>query len=709
MITVKMQDKIGIFTINVTNRPMNVINEEFLQALESVVAQYFQMENACAGYIFTSAREEFMVGADLDLLRHIEKVDDCLAITKRLHACFRQIEKSNKPVVACLAGSALGGGLELALACHFIVALAHEKVKIGLPEVSLGLIPGGGGTQRLPRMIGFEAALPIMLEGRPLSSSKAHELGIVTQLASSQEELLKKAKDLIAQHPQVQRPWDLPKYKIPGGGVQTPRAYQFFPVSCAMVVDKTWGNYPAAESLLKCVYEGLQLPFDLALKIEENYFAGLVVSPIAKNMQRTLFYSMNECKNGKSRPKLPVVQLKKIAVLGAGMMGAGIAYVSAKAGMQVVLKDIDVATAQKGKEYSQKILSKALAQGRSTSAEMETVLGRIEATDSTSSIHNCDLVIEAVIEDRNIKKLVTQESEKVISPDCIYSSNTSTLPITGLATYSKRPENFIGLHFFSPVDKMPLVEVILGEKTSPKALALCLDYIAQIGKTPIVVNDSRGFYTSRVFTSYITEGIAALIEGIAPAIIENAGKACGMPVGPLAVADEVSLDLIYHILKQTIADEGKDAVDQATFLLTEKFVTQLGRLGRKSGKGFYDYPVDDKKHLSPTLSQIYPLAESSDPVKDFEQMKLRLLSRQALESVRCLQEGVLRSVAEADVGSILGWGFPAYTGGTLSYIDYRGTERFIQDCQALEKRYGERFKVPSMLIEMQKEGRNFYA
>lgn len=696
MISSKIENTIVVLTINVHDRPMNVISEGFLKSLEETVHEYFEKENSYTGFIITSSRPEFLAGADLDLLKDVKTVDECLAVTKRLHRCFRLIEKSKKPVVAAVNGVALGGGLELALACHAIIALDDKKVKLGLPEVTLGLLPGGGGTQRLPRLIGFEAAIPLLTQGTTLAPKKALELGIVHKLAANSEELMKFAADYIQVTPNPVNPWDSDKFKLPGAPIQSPRGYQFFPGSAAMLVDKTWLNYPAPQNILKCVYEGLQLPFDTALEIEQKYFAELVVSPVAKNMMRTLFYSINECKKGKGRPDLPKIKVKKVGILGAGMMGSGIAYASAKAGMDVVLKDVSQEAADKGKSYSEKILSK-------TGENPEAVLSKITATTSVQHMKDCDLIIEAVIEDRKIKKAVTEETEAVISEKCIYSSNTSTLPITGLAEYSKRKKNFIGLHFFSPVDKMPLVEIILGKETGPEALALCLDYVAQIGKTPIVVNDSRGFYTSRVFTSYITEGISALVEGISPALIENAGKACGMPVGPLSVADEVSLDLVYHILKQTIEDVGPQGVDQNTYKLATTFVTELGRLGRKSGKGFYEYPQDGRKFLSPELAKLYPVKKADYTLED---MKLRLLTRQALETYRCYDEAVLRSPEEADVGSILGWGFPAYTGGTLSYIDFRGHEQFIKDCQRFEKELGDRFKVPESLL---KRNKKFYA
>jgi 3-hydroxyacyl-CoA dehydrogenase/enoyl-CoA hydratase/3-hydroxybutyryl-CoA epimerase len=706
MIKTTITDNIVTFDIDVNNRPMNVINNEFMDEMDKVIKEYFTGENSYQGFIFTSKRKEFVAGADLAMVQGIKTAEESLKFTNKLHAALRTIETCGKPVVAAINGTALGGGLEITLACHHRICLDHDKIKLGLPEVTIGLLPGGGGTQRLPRIIGFEKAIPLMTQGTHLSPAKALETGIIHELASNEEELINKAKHFIKLNPEITQPWDEKKFKIPGGPVQAPRGYQFFPAASAMLMQKTWGNYPAPEAILKCVYEGLQVPIDHGLKIEQNYFATLVMDSVAHHMIRSLFFSINECKKGAARPSVEPTDVKKVGILGAGMMGAGIAYVSAKAGIQVELKDIDQSVADIGKSYSEKIIDKAIQRGRSTEEKKNNLLALINATTSVDTMNDCDLIIEAVIEDRNIKKTVTEETEAVITENCIFASNTSTLPITGLAENSKRPENFIGLHFFSPVDKMPLVEIIVGEKTSDKALALCLDYVKKIGKTPIVVNDSRGFYTSRVFTSYITEGINALVEGIPAQIIENAGKGAGMPVGPLAVADEVSLDLIYHIMKQTVADVGEDKVDQATLELTNKFVKELGRLGRKAGKGFYEYPENGKKYLSPELPKLYPTTEDD---YEFDVLQMRFLTRQALETVRCLEEGVLRSAKEADVGSILGWGFPAYTGGTLSYIDQRGLDNFINDCEVFTEVYGDRFAVPKILLDMQKENKGFYA
>ena len=694
MINYSEQNNIAVLKINVDSRPMNVITKEFLEALKLQWSQ-FEQNSKLKGLIITSDRPEFMAGADLEMIRHITDPLECFNLALDLQNLLRQIEKSKRPVVAAINGTALGGGFEITLACHQRIALNHPKIQLGLPEVKLGLLPGGGGTQRLPRLIGIEKSLPLLLEGRSLNPSKALEAGLIHQLANSKEELLKLATEYILQNPEASAPWDKKGYRLPGGDVQTPVGYRMFPGAMAKVTETTWHNYPAPMKILSVVYEGLQVTLEQGMEIEARAFAELVTSEVTKSMINTLFYSMNECNKGVSRPQnIPEQKVNKVGILGAGMMGRGIAYSSAMNGIEVVLKDISLEAAQAGKEYSVKLVSNLVEKGKLSSQEAEIILSRITPTADPQMMKGCDLVIEAVIEDRNLKARVTKESEDVMPKTAIYASNTSTLPITGLAEASQRPQQFIGLHFFSPVDKMPLVEIIMGEKTGDHALALCMDYVRKIKKTPIVVNDGRGFYTSRVFTTYVIEGINMLTEGIEPQLIESAGKMAGMPVGPLSVSDEVSLDLIYHILKQTEADLGADSIDQATYKVVTDFTQNLKRLGRKTGAGFYDYPENQKKRLSPILSEKFPTKEHGF---SREALSLRLLTIQALETYKCLEEKIIREERDADVGSILGWGFPPYTGGTLSYIHQRGVEQFVKDCQSLEKLYGKRFKTPASL------------
>jgi 3-hydroxyacyl-CoA dehydrogenase/enoyl-CoA hydratase/3-hydroxybutyryl-CoA epimerase len=646
--------------------------------------------------IITSAHAEFVAGADLKLLLSVRTKDEVYQLIGQMHRTFRNIEKSPFPVVAAINGTALGGGYEIGLACHHRIAIADPKLQIGLPEVTLGLLPGGGGTQRLPRLIGFQKAMPLLMQGTKLGADAAKASGLVDALVTGKEQLLSAARDWCLNNPSAQQPWDAPKYRNPDGEIQSPKAQQTFAAAVAMLHEKTRGNYPAPRAILSCMYEGLQVPFDQAIEIETKYFTQLVLSREAKMMIRTLFFGINECNKGVARPKdQPKKEVKKLAILGAGMMGSGIAYVSAKAGMEVLLKDRTPEVAQNGKSYSDRILSKDLERGRITESTKQQILSRIQPTTDPDAVQGAHLIIEAVIEDRRIKAQVTHESEKVTGPETIFGSNTSTLPITGLAAESTRPKNFIGIHFFSPVEKMQLVEVILGQQTGPEAIATTLDYIRAIGKTPIVVHDGRGFYTSRVFSSYVEEGVMCLNDGAAPALIENAGVHAGMPVGPLCVADEVSLDLIYHILEQTKKDVGPQAVHPEMDRIMNLFVKKWNRLGRKSGQGFYDYPKEGKKHLWKDLAQHFPVRGEHN----MGDLKQRLLWRQVVETLQCLNEGVLMSARDADVGSVLGWGFPPFTGGTASFIDFVGAEKFLNVADSLVKRFGKRFEIPAPIRE----------
>ncbi|MBI2519815.1 MAG: enoyl-CoA hydratase/isomerase family protein [Bdellovibrio sp.] len=699
------QNKIVTLSINRTDTPMNVGDIPFTLELEKKFNQALG-EKDLKGIILTSSKKEFMAGADLSMLQTIKNVDDSVKLTSEIHRFLRKMETSKIPVVAAINGTCLGMGYEIVLACHHRIMLNDSKAQIGLPEVGLGLLPGGGGTQRLPRLIGFEKALPYLLQGTKASPDKALKDGLVSELANDLDQLLSKARTWILACTTPAQPWDNPKFKVPGGDVQSPRGYQVFPASTAMLTEKTYNNYPAPAAILSCVYEGLQVPLDRALEIESKYFASLVTGKVAKGMIRTLFFGINQCNKGIARPQgVTPKKVTKVGILGAGMMGAGIAYVSAKAGIQVILKDVSVEVAEKGKNYSEKILAKDLARGYITESKVKEILSLITPTVDPTAVKGCDLVIEAVIEDRAIKARVTHESEAVLAPDAIFASNTSTLPITSLALESKRPANFIGLHFFSPVEKMPLIEIIMGEKSSKEALSLCLDYTAQIKKTPIVVNDGRGFFTSRVFTTYIEEGLSCLRDGFAPAIIENAGKMAGMPVGPLAVADEVGLDLIYHILNQTVQDLGTKAVDQGLFKDVTTFVKDLKRLGRKSGGGLYQYPADGKKFLWPELAKYFPLDAKKT---DVQVVMKRLLYRQVLETIKCMQEKILTSDRDGDVGSILGLGFAPFTGGMLSFLDYEGLDTFMKNCVSLQKDWGPRFTPPKLLSDMASRGETFH-
>lgn len=696
---------VAIISWNMTSAPMNVLNDESIPEFEAALKQAYE-DSAVKGIIVTSDKNEFVAGADLKMILRNNDKDpaEMLKVSLELNRIFRAMETSGKPAVAAINGTALGGGFEICLACHYRIALDTPKSQIGLPEVTIGLLPGGGGTQRLPRMLGMETALPLLVEGKRLSPPEALRTGIVNELATSREELMEKAKAWIAANPSPLQPWDerdrktgqivgKDNFKVPGGAVQSPTGVRVFSGGTAMLMDKTRGNYPAPLAIMSCVYEGLQVNIDRALKIEARYFVKVATSKEAKNLIQTMFLGMNEANKGASRPKsIPPTEVKKVGILGAGMMGAGIAYVSALAGLPVVLKDVSVEAAEKGKDYTRNLLGKGVERGKVDPFKVDGILSLIQTTDQVEALRGCDLIIEAVFENRDLKASVTREAEPLLAENGVFASNTSTLPITGLAQASAKPENFIGLHFFSPVDKMQLVEIIIGKETSDYALALSIDYAKKIRKTPIVVNDARGFYTSRVFGTYTAEGMEMLKEGVNPMLIENAGKDAGMPVGPLAVTDEVALDLVYKIAGQSVKD-GILTENDTSYQIGKMFV-ELGRLGKKAKAGFYEYPEDGKKYLWPGLTQLFPLSEKQPSL---EEVKKRLLYRQAIETVRCFEEGVIQTKLDADLGSILGWGFPPYTGGTLSFVEFVGTDTFVSECDRLADTYGERFRPTETL------------
>ena len=704
MIDYNLDENIAILTFNQTDSAVNTINEATMLAFKDALDKAISDENV-QGIILTSAKKAFVVGADLNMVLGIDDPQEIMDAALGLHELLRELETSGKPAVAAINGTALGGGYEICLACHHRIAVNDSKIEIGLPEVLLGLLPGGGGCQRLPRLIGIQNALRPLLEGQKMRPKQALQNGLIDEVVETKEELITAAKKWINEVGEKVQPWDKNGYKIPGGKVTHPNNVMVLAAAAGLLKKKTYGNYPAPIAILNAVYEGLQLEFEKALKVEARYFAQCVTSDIAKNMIRTLFFNLNEANKGGARPKdVPETNIQKIGILGAGMMGAGIAYVSANVGLEVVLKDVSMEAAEKGKAYSKGLLDKKLSKGFISQEKSDDILGRIKTTDKPADIAGCDLVIEAVFENRELKATITKESEAVLDEKAVFASNTSTLPITGLAEASVRPENFIGLHFFSPVDKMPLVEIIVGEKTADYAIAMCIDYVRKIKKTPIVVNDSRGFYTSRVFSTYIFEGLELLAEGVPAAVIENAGKMAGMPVGPLAVADEVSIELCYKINKQTEADLGIKN-ESAAIDVVNKFIEELDRPGKKDKKGFYEYPEGAKKFLWPELKNHFP--ENGNLI-DIEEVKRRLLHRQALETVKCFEENVLTKPADADIGSIFGWGFAPYSGGALSYIDWVGVDRFVRECEELAAKYGERFQPTERLKEMAANGEKFH-
>ncbi len=701
-------DGILTLTMDMPGRSMNVLNEELTSPFASALER-IESDAAVKGVIITSGKKEFLAGADIEKVYAITDPAEAFALSTEYQAFLRRLETCGKPVVAALNGTALGGGLELALACHYRVAVNNPKAKFGLPEVKLGLLPGGGGTQRLPRLIGIQNSLPLMLEGKELSAEKAKGGGIIHALAADIDDMLKQAKEWCVANPKATAPWDAKGFRWPGGDAKHPGNVQMLAIAPSMLNQKTFGNYPAPRNILSCVVEGGLVDIDTGLKIEARYFAELVVSQVSKNMINTFWFQLNALNKGESRPQgFEKSQVKKVGILGAGMMGAGIAYVSAKVGIEVVLKDVSQEAANKGKAYSENLLTKAIQRGRSTNSQKEEILARIKATDQVEDLAGCDLIIEAVFEDRDLKATVTKETEAVMDPTGVFGSNTSTLPITGLAEASVRKEQFIGIHFFSPVDKMPLVEIIVGEQTSDATLARAFDYVQQIKKTPIVVNDSRGFYTSRCFGTYVNEGVALLAEGQHPRAIEQAGLMSGMPVGPLALQDEVSLSLALHVMTQSRKDMGDAYKEPASEKTLRKMVEELGREGKKNGKGFYDYPPADdrkaKKKLWPGLAEHFPLAEQQLSVAE---MRDRFLFAQANETARCVEEGVVEKTGDANIGSIFGWGFAPWAGGTLQFINATGVGSFVERARELAGKYGERFEPAAILVKMAETGQTF--
>jgi 3-hydroxyacyl-CoA dehydrogenase/enoyl-CoA hydratase/3-hydroxybutyryl-CoA epimerase len=703
-------DADGIATVewDLPGRSQNVMNgdstEAWVTAMDKAIA-----DPAIKGIIVTSAKKDFIAGGDLEMLLAMKTAKQVFEWTGEFHKACRRFETAGKPIACAMPGSALGGGLEIAMTCHYRVAADNAKARFGLPEATLGLLPGGGGTQRLPRLIGYAAAIPLMTEGKKIKADAAARQGIIHAVVpAGTEREAAKAWLLSDAAKGVKQPWDTKGYKIPGGGLATPNGMMFFTAGNAMLRDKTYGNYPAQKHILSCVYEGLGTDIDTGLKIEGRYFAACVASPEAKNMIRSLFFGIQEANKLATRPQgVPTQKFTRIGMLGAGMMGAGIAMSTATAGIEVVLLDRTQEDADKGKAYAIKQWTKLCEKGRMKPEEAQALAARIHTTADYAELRGCELVIEAVFESREIKADVTKKTEAVIAADGIFASNTSTLPITGLAEASARPKNFIGLHFFSPAEKMPLVEIIMGKETSDETLARSMDYVKAIGKTPIVVNDSRGFYTSRVFGTYVNEGMALLEEGVNPVLIDKAGLIAGMPVGPLALADEVAIDLVLKIARQTEKDLGAAYPKNASHRVAEKLAGELGRVGKKAGKGFYDYPEGGQKHLWPELAKHYPVKpESEQPT--VAQIVERLIMVQAADTVRCLEEGVLKAPIDADVGSILGWGFPPFRGGPLGWLHTIGIDKAVADLERLEKAHGARFAVPKRLRDMATKGERFF-
>ena len=703
----KDQDNIVTLTLDSTGQSANTMNAEFRSSLKEV-AEKLKAETDLAGVIITSAKKTFFAGGDLNELIQVkpENATEFFHQIQDLKAHMRTIETLGKPVVAALNGTALGGGWEIALATHRRIALNDPKTKFGLPEVTLGLLPGGGGIVRMVRFLGLQNAFPFLMEGKQFDVKTAVSLGLVHDTADSMEEVLDKARVWIKATPKSQQPFDVKGYKIPGGDPRTPAVAQVLAIAPAMLRDKTKGCYPAPEAIMSAAVEGAQVDVDTALRIETRYFNKLTTRQVAKNMIGTFWFGLNSIKAGGSRPQgIAPWQAKKVAVLGAGMMGSGIAYSCAIKGIQVVLKDVSQEAADKGKSYSQKLLEKRVSRGRMTPEKKDQILSLITASADYNDLAGCDLIIEAVFENQELKAKVTQEAEQHLVADGIFASNTSTLPITELAKASRDESHFIGLHFFSPVDKMQLVEIIKGKNTSAETLARAYDFVQQIAKTPIVVNDSRGFFTSRVFGTFIQEGMRLVTEGVHPAKVEMAALKAGMPVGPLAIQDEVSLSLTEHITNETrkaLQAEGKNLPESPVEELVEWMIHSENRKGKAAGAGFYEYPQGGKKHLWDGLSKWQKTNDITE-----QEMIDRILFVQALDTVRCMQEGVLESVVDANVGSIFGIGFAPWTGGAIQFLNQYGLDKAVKRAQELEAKYGERFAVPQLLSDKAQKGELF--
>jgi 3-hydroxyacyl-CoA dehydrogenase/enoyl-CoA hydratase/3-hydroxybutyryl-CoA epimerase len=709
-------DGVATLTWDVAGKSMNVMSTEGFSQLDALVGQALA-DPAIKGIILTSAKKDFAGGMDLNIIARMKDggAQGIFDGVTRIHGILRRIEragmdpktlKGGKPIVAALPGTALGIGLELPLACHRIIAADNPKAKIGLPEIMVGIFPGAGGTTRLVRKLGALAAAPFLLEGKLSDPKAAKAAGLIDEVVAP-EALLARAKEwvLAATDADLVKPWDAKGYKMPGGTPYQPAGFMTFVGASAMVLGKTMGVYPAAKALLSAVYEGALVPFDTALRIEARWFTGVLLNPSSGAMIRSLFINKEALEKGAVRPAQPDQAVRRLGVIGAGMMGAGIAYVAANAGIVVVLIDATQEAADRGLAHSEDLLDKGIQRRKVTPEQKAEVLGRILATTDYAALSGCDLIVEAVFEDPKVKAEVTARVEAATGPDCIFATNTSTLPISSLAKASQRPDQFIGIHFFSPVDKMMLVEIIRGKATGDRAVAKALDFVRQIRKTPIVVNDARFFYANRCIIPYINEGIRMVAEGVEPALVENAAKLAGMPLGPLQLVDETSIDLGVKIAKATRAAMGDaypdSAVDTVLFAMADG-----GRLGKKTNAGFYAYDAAGKREgLWSGLAATYPVA---DLQPDLTEVQHRLLFAQVLEAVRALQDGVLTDIREGDVGAILGWGFAPWSGGPFSWLDIIGAPRAVEICDALTVSHGPRFAAPDLLRDMAAQGDTFY-
>ncbi|MEV4317002.1 3-hydroxyacyl-CoA dehydrogenase NAD-binding domain-containing protein [Actinocrispum sp. NPDC049592] len=707
----KDADGIVTLTMDDPEQSANTFNARFLDSLHSTVDRLVAEQDDITGVIITSAKKTFCAGGDLKTMR-MAGPDDAKASTERvsqLKGDLRRLELLPRPVVAAINGAALGGGYEIALACNHRIALDAKGSEIGLPEVTVGLLPGGGGVVRTVRLLGIQnALLNVLLQGQKHKPAKALELGLVHEVAATPEEMLANARAWIKANPDAVQPWDVKGYKIPGGTPSNPAFAANLPAFPANLRKQLKGaNMPAPKNIMAAAVEGAQVDLETAFLIEMRYFVDLLTGPVAKNMIKAFFFDMQYINSGGSRPEgFEKTTFTKVLVLGAGMMGAGIAYCCARAGIDVVLKDVSLAAAEKGKAYSVKLVEKAVSRGRITQEKGDELLARITPTDKAEDGAGCDLVVEAVFEDPALKHKVFQEIEGVVNPDALLGSNTSTLPITGLAEGVQRQEDFIGLHFFSPVDKMPLLEIIRGARTTDATLAKAMDFAQQIRKLPIVVNDSRGFFTSRVIGTFLNEAVAMVGEGIAPPSIEQAGNQAGYPAPPLQLMDELTLTLPRKIREETKAGveaAGGTWVAHPSEQVIDRLVLEFDRKGRSGGAGFYEYVDGKRTNLWPGLKDAFNSGSTQIP---FEDMKERMLFAEALETVKCFDEGVLNSVPDANIGSITGIGFPAWTGGVVQYINNYagGVAGFVARARELAERYGDRFTPPASLVAKAQQG-----
>ncbi|XVV33074.1 3-hydroxyacyl-CoA dehydrogenase NAD-binding domain-containing protein [Streptomyces sp. CA-100214] len=704
-------DGVVLLTMDDADQPVNTMNRTYVDSMEATVTRLEAERDTITGVVLTSAKKSFFAGGDIGFMSraqpdHAAELSELCTVLK---SQLRRLETLGRPVAAAMNGTALGGGLEIALACHRRIALAAPSSRFGLPEVTLGLLPGAGGVSRTVRLLGLQDALTdILLTGRQYKPQEALAKGLVHELAQTPEELLARARQWVVTHPEATQPWDAPGFRMPGGSPSHPKVAAMLPTLSAHLRKQLKGaNMPAPRNILAAAVESAQVDLETGQKIETGYLVELMTGQISANMMQAFFYDMQHIGSGGSRPEgYPPHTVHRVGVLGAGMMGAGIAYSCARSGLPVVLKDVTYDAAKKGKDYSRQVLAKAVARGRLSQTEADEVLARIMPTADPADCSGCDLVIEAVFEDPDLKRQVFRGIEDVVAPDAVLGSNTSTLPITGLAEAVKRPEDFIGLHFFSPVDRMPLLEIITGEKTSEHTVAKAVDMARQIGKTPIVVNDSRGFFTSRVISKFIDEAVAMIGEGLPPASVEQAGSQAGYPAPPLQLLDELTLTLPRKIREETrsaVLAEGGGWCPHGSEPVLDRMIDEFGRGGRSSGAGFYEYVDGRRTRLWRGLYEHFAVPGREIP---FEDMKERMLFAEALDTVRCLDEGVLRSVPDANVGSILGIGFPAWTGGVLQYINgyAGGLHGFAARSRELAERYGERFEPPQSLMAKAERG-----